>query len=119
MELELLDPREGECVLCFVRRALGECGCDHTLRWTLRFGALRVPGATSLPQRTEAAGGSCDCAVFRHGYRLRRALCERDLHTDELREPATPPGCAEVRRTSARPCGNWVRHHAWDREPGW
>ena len=119
MDDGLIEPREGECVLCFVRRGLGECGCDSTLRWTVRFGEVRVPEATSLRPRMERVGGSCDCAIFRHGYRLRRALCERDVHDDELREPSAPPPCEEVRRTSARPCGNWVRHHAWDREPGW
>jgi hypothetical protein len=104
-----LDPQEGECVLCFVARAVDDLGCDGSLRWSRRFRDLRVPSATGLEHRLAAVGGSCDCEVFGDGYRLARRLCERDVDTDELRAPARLPCCAGVRRTSSRPCDNWVR----------
>lgn len=108
------DPREGECLLCYVDRAVADEGCDHTLRWTACFRDVRVPGATGLERRLVSLGGRCDCEVFTNGYRLVRELCERDVDTDELREPEVAPPCAGVRHTSARPCANWVRHGRWD-----
>ena len=106
---EPIDPQVGECVLCFVHRAVTELGCDTTLRWTTRFREVRVPGATALEKRTLEAGGSCDCEVFSDGYELVRECLERDVHTDELMLPAQRPTCGGVRRTSARPCRNWQR----------
>ena len=105
----LIDPQEGECVLCFVHRAVAELGCDTTLRWTTRFREVRVPAATALEKRTHDAGVSCDCEIFRDGYELVRECLERDVHTDELMPPAQRPTCGGVRRSSARPCRNWQR----------
>ena len=104
-----LDPQEGECVLCFVDRAVAELGCDGTLRWTARFQEVRVPGAIALVPRLTGAGGTCDCTVLERGYRLVRECMERDVHTDELVLPALRPTCSGVRRTSARACRNWER----------
>ena len=109
----LVDPREGECLVCFVARAVDELGCDSTLRWALRFRDLRVPEATGLERRLGEVGGFCDCEVLVNGWVLVRELWERDVHTDELHEPVRHPPCAEVRRTSAKPCRNWVRRHSW------
>ncbi|MCW2819078.1 MAG: hypothetical protein JWR42_1865 [Marmoricola sp.] len=104
----VLDPQEGECVLCFVRRAVAELGCDDTLRWATRFQDVRVPGAIALVPRLRAVG-PCDCTVLERGYRLVRECLERDVHTDELMLPAVWPTCSGVRRTSARACRNWER----------
>ncbi len=105
----LLDPQEGECVLCFVHRAVTELGCDDTLRWSDRFRTVRVPAATALTRRMESAGWACDCEVVEHRYRLVRECLERDVHTDELMLPTVRPTCSGVRRTSAQPCRNWER----------
>ena len=105
----VVDPQVGECVLCFVHRAVTELGCDTTLRWTTRFHEVRVPEATSLQRRMGDLGGSCDCGIFDGGFELVRECLERDVHTDELHQPALRPTCGGVRRTSARPCRNWQR----------
>ena len=110
----MLEPQEGECLVCFVERALAGTPCDRTRRWAGHFREVRVPGAVGLDRRLDDVGAGCDCAIRGRGYRLVRELCERDLDTDELREPVPLPPCAGVRRTSARPCTNWVRHHRWD-----
>lgn len=115
---ELVDPQEGECLLCFVARAVHELGCDCTLRWAQRFRDLRVPTATGLERRLGAVGGFCDCELFLNGYVLARELCERDVDTDELRAPARLPYCASVRRTSTQPCRNWERRRR-DGGQGW
>ena len=105
---QVLDPQEGECVLCFVTRAVGELGCDGSLRWAARFVQVRVPPATGTVRRLKAYGG-CDCAVVGQGYDLVREQLVRDVHTDELARPDRMPACAGVRRTSARPCRHWER----------
>lgn len=110
---DLVDPREGECLLCFVARAVDELGCDDTLRWARRYRDLRVPAATGLERRLQQVGGYCDCEILLNGYHLVRALWERDVHTDALHEPAVSPPCAEVRAGSARPCANWQRGTWW------
>lgn len=105
----LLDPQVGECVLCYVHRAVTELGCDTTLRWTTRFRELRVPEATALQRRMSDVGGPCDCRIFLEAYTLVRECLERDVHTDELMPPAQRPTCGGVRRSSAQPCRNWQR----------
>lgn len=108
-EAGLVDPQVGECVLCFVDRAVAEVGCDTTLRWTTRFREVRVPEATSLHKRMGDVGGSCDCEIFLNCYELVRECLERDVHTDELMPPSQRPTCGGVRRSSAQPCRNWQR----------
>ena len=108
------DPQEGECLVCYVHRAVAEHGCDHTLRFARHYRDVRVPAATGLRARLARVGAACDGAVLEVGWWPARVHWERDLHTDELRPPDPLPGCAGVVVTSARPCRLWVRPRAWD-----
>src|SRR6476659_373294 len=83
-------PREGECVLCYVDRMLGQHGCDTTLRWARRWRELRVPRARGLERRLSARGGCCDCEVFLNGGSLREELQVRDAD-GELVWPSPRP----------------------------
>ena len=103
-----VEPQEGECLVCFVARMVGEHGCDTTYLWALRFRDLRSPTATGLEQRYRMRRATCDCQIAREAHVLARELMVRDVHTDELEPPRTPPTCAGVRRTSTRPCANWA-----------
>lgn len=105
----VLDPQEGECVLCFVARAVEELGCDGTLRWAERFVVVRVPPATGVVRRLRQGAGECDCTVVGRGHTLVREQLVRDVHSDELMLPERMPPCAGVRHTSARPCRHWRR----------
>ena len=106
---ELVDPRDGECLLCFVARALHELGCDNTLRWATRYRDLRAPRATALEDRLAQVGGFCDCEIFLNGY----VLAGRDPWGDEPVEPTGPPACLGVRRGSTQPCATWTRLRRW------
>jgi hypothetical protein len=109
----LTDPREGECLLCFVARMLDDFGCDTTLRWSLRFRDARAPRATALAARLGDVGGFCDCEIFLNGYRVAEALGDVDESGDRI-GLAAPPDCAGARRGSTRPCGAWERRRrAW------
>ena len=99
------EPQEGECLVCFVVRMLGDVPCDSTRTWAHRFRELRSPTAAGLERRYPQP---CDCRVL-GAYRLVRELMLRDLHTDELEAPPRPPACAGVGRTSTHPCRNWER----------
>ena len=112
-------PAAGECVLCFLRRVVSEDGCDHTLRRAEAYRDLRVPHAIGLERRLQDAGARCDCTVLTRGWWPVRTLWQRDLDTDELTPPDPWPGCAGVGRTSARPCGHWVRRTRWGVPTGW
>jgi len=112
---ELTDPREGECLLCYVYRML-EHGC-RGLRWASRYRDQRAPRATALERRLGQVGGFCDCEIFVNGYDLRRqylgepggyavingVLCR------ERPYPNPMPSCLGVGRGSTRPCGLWTR----------
>ncbi len=102
------EPYPDECVICYLRRMVADEGCDHSLRWAVRFRDLRSPAAHSLVRRLLALGG-CDCAVLADGLRPVREVLVRDVHTDELEEPEHWPGCAGVGPTSSRPCRHWER----------
>lgn len=104
-----VDPREDECLLCYLHRTLEELGCDTTLRWARRYRDLVAPRATALEGRLASAGGFCDCEVFLNGWQLAREHCVRDVHTDELSAPDRLPGCEGARRGSTQPCRLWVR----------
>jgi hypothetical protein len=112
----LTTPQEGECLLCFVHRAL-ELGCDNTLRWAGRFRDLRSPRATGLERRLGRVGGYCDCEIFLNGFELAADLWvrpepeERDgvVHEDLPRYPDPMPACRGVRRGSTQGCALWVR----------
>jgi hypothetical protein len=102
---ELTDPRDGECLLCYVYRML-EFGClPDRFTWARRWRDLRAPRATGLERRLEDRGGFCDCEIFLNGWR------PRDLVVDEQGEevyPAVMPRCRRVRRGSTQPCPLWV-----------
>lgn len=104
----MTEPREGECVLCFVARMVDDVGCDGTLRWVHGFRDVRVPGASGLERRL-GRSATCDCRTVQRGFVLVRELWERDVHTDELRLPDRRPACAEVPASSTRPCRCWER----------
>ena len=105
---DLTEPRERECLACFVVRMLDEFGCDNTLRFAARYRDLRAPRAKALERRLGGMGGYCDCEVLMNAYRLSEHLLERD-EFDELHEPERLPDCRRVRLGSTQPCGNWQR----------
>ena len=62
---QLTEPRERECLRCFLLRMISEFGCDGTHRWTVRWRDLRARGARDLVQRVQRRGGCCcDCEVI-------------------------------------------------------
>lgn len=101
------EPLVGECVLCFLARAVGERGCDGSLRWVARFRETAAPDATGLEQRLARRGEPCDGRVLADGWQLTREASVRDVHTDELAVPRPMPWCHGVRAGSSRPCGLW------------
>jgi hypothetical protein len=100
-------PRDGECVLCFVDRALDALGCDTTLRWATRWRQLRAPGVRGLERRLEARGGFCDCEVFLNGWTVREDLLVPDPNGDGDWPPERPE-CPGVGPRSSQPCSTWV-----------
>ncbi|MBS1907488.1 MAG: DUF2695 domain-containing protein [Actinobacteria bacterium] len=93
---ELLAPRDGECLVCFVDRQLTEHGCDGTRRFALHFRGIRAPRATALERTLSEKGACCcDCEIYANAY-------ERVRGTDA--EP-----CRGVARGSAQPCTLWRR----------
>ena len=105
---DLTQPRERECLTCFVVRMLDEFGCDNTLRFAARFRDLRAPRAKALERRLGGIGGYCDCEVLLNAYQLSDHLLEPD-DFGELLEPARLPDCERVRLGSTQPCGQWQR----------
>ncbi|MCB0912400.1 MAG: DUF2695 domain-containing protein [Propionibacteriaceae bacterium] len=67
----LLDPPQGECLLCYVGRMVDEFGCDGRLRFATHYRDARAPSATALERRLGRRGGYCDCEIFLNGYDLR------------------------------------------------
>jgi hypothetical protein len=112
----LTDPRDGECLLCYVFRMLDH-GCTG-LRWARRYRDLRAPRATALERRLGRMGGYCDCEIFLNGVELAEEYWvpgeeETDLYGDvTLTDPTYPdpmPPCHGVRAGSTQGCGLWVR----------
>jgi hypothetical protein len=61
----LTEPRERECLRCYLLRMINEFGCDGRHRWTTRWRDLRAPGAAGLVRRLQRLGGvCCDCEVL-------------------------------------------------------
>jgi hypothetical protein len=60
----LTEPRERECLRCFLIRMIHEFGCDGTQRWARRWQAERAPRARALLRRLDQLGGCCDCEVL-------------------------------------------------------
>ena len=116
----LTDPREGECLLCYVYRML-KFGCNG-LQWASRYRDVRAPRATALEQRLGRKGGYCDCEIFLNGYEL---APEHWMPAQEYVEggvtyesdPAYPdpfPACKGVPRGSTQGCALWVpRRRGW------
>jgi hypothetical protein len=104
--VELTEPEDDECVLCYAARMLTTFGCDETLRWVRRWRERRQPRATGLERRMASRGGFCDCEVFMNGWRLRADLLVRD-EDGELTDPFVPPPCAGIGPRSSQPCANW------------
>jgi Protein of unknown function (DUF2695) len=89
----LTEPRERECLRCYLIRMLAQFGCDNTHRWTERWRDLRAPRATALVQRLAKRGACCcDCEVILNVY-------------PDYPETGDPVSCAGVSRAgSTRPC---------------
>jgi len=109
----LTDPRQGECLLCYLARLVNEFGCNGALRWAGHYRDRRAPLATALERRLGAVGGFCDCEVFLNGFMLAPHLCRYDPKSDELVGPEEPPSCSGARVNSTQPCGNWTRIRRW------
>ncbi|MQA62727.1 MAG: DUF2695 domain-containing protein [Actinophytocola sp.] len=91
----LTQPRDHECLACYVERMVTEFGCDNKLRWARRWRGMCAPRAVALERRLEDRGGFCDCEVLYNVYPER---LPEDAHT-----PLLP--CAGVgRRGSTKPC---------------
>jgi hypothetical protein len=114
----LTEPRQRECLLCYVYRML-EHGCTG-LRWATLYRDLRAPRATALERRLGQKGGYCDCEIFMNGYALAREhwvvthIDDGDEGYDELVEPEEIPDCRGARAASTKGCALWVR-----RRRGW
>lgn len=65
-------PRQGECLCCFLFRALDEHGCDETLRWSRIWRDQVAPSRTGLEQHLRSRGGFCDCEVLMNVHSPRR-----------------------------------------------
>lgn len=115
-----LVPCSGECLACFLERAVTAFGCQGDLRLAARYRDLAAPRSTALESRLSAAGGYCDCEVLMNVFEPAPHLWtsgeERDPADDEFddelddAEPEPPevmPRCAGVRRGTVQPCGNW------------
>jgi hypothetical protein len=116
----LTDPREGECLLCYVRRML-EFGCDR-LRWARRYRDLRAPRAIALEERLGRSLALCDCSIFTYGFQPAPQywVPGRQYVVDGVTPRTSPtypnpfPACLGVRRGSTQGCGLWVpQRHRW------
>jgi hypothetical protein len=113
----LLGPRQGECVLCYVYRMIGEFGCDCRLRFATHYRDVRAPRATGLERRLGQTGGYCDCEIFLNGYEPRPQYWVPEVGDDlaenqpERTWPDLMPACAGVRGGSTQPCSLWCRQY--------
>lgn len=93
---ELLAPRDGECLVCFVDRQLTAHGCNGSHRFATHFRDTRAPRATALLRTLSDKGACCcDCEILMNAY-------ERVRGTEGM-------GCGGVRGGSVQPCGRWQR----------
>jgi hypothetical protein len=95
LRAELTEPRDKECLACYVSRMLEEFGCDNQLRWVRRWRDACAPRATALERRMEGKGGFCDCEVAYNVYP------EQMLYDDAA---DLPPCLGVSRRGSTSPC---------------
>jgi hypothetical protein len=68
MSRGLTEPRDRECLRCYLLRMLNEFGCTGTLRWSEHWRDLRAPRARALARRLAGRGGFCDCEVILNVY---------------------------------------------------
>lgn len=94
----ITEPRDGECLACYLDRLLRTAPCDGTHRLARRYRDAMAPRATALERRMSDRGGHCDCEILWNVY---------DSKSDEV----SP--CLLVRRGSTTPCGLWERHRRW------
>lgn len=115
--VDLLEPKERECLLCYVQRMLLAFGCGG-LRFATHYRDVRAPRATGLERRLGQLGGLCDCEIFLNAYDLRSAYCTSEGLKDldgvgygdrETSWPDPLPSCLGVRAGSTQPCGLWYR----------
>jgi hypothetical protein len=113
---ELMGPRSGECLTCYVARMLDSFGCDTGLRFATRFRDATAPTATALERRLHRAGAWCDCEIFLNGWWLDQRFwsatsppAQASATTGATGAPVPLPRCAGVGRGSTQPCSNWVR----------
>jgi len=86
------DPRDGECLRCYLLRMLNGHGCDGTHRWTIRWRDAGAPRVTGLLRKLARRGGCCcDCEVILNVW--------RDYEEDEENLP-----CAGVSVGATEPC---------------
>ena len=112
-----LAPQPGECLACYLERALEPSGCDGRLRYAELYRDLAAPRATALLRRLEASGGYCDCEVLCNAMQPAWHLwsTSREIEVDgrtivlEAEPPESMPPCTGVRRGSTQPCRNWHR----------
>jgi len=107
---DLLSPRAGECLVCFVARQLQDFGCDGSQRFTRMFRDRAAPRATALFARLARMGARCcDCEIFLNAYALGRPQGAGgpawELFEDG--DPPDLPPCHGVRRGSTQACGVW------------
>lgn len=114
---EWLVPLAGECLPCFLDRALERYDCSGDLRLASHYRDLVAPRATRLEERLAAGGGYCDCEVLCNAVQPAWHLwsTSREVDVDgrtivlEAEPPDGMPPCAGVRRGSTQPCVHWHR----------
>ena len=103
------EPRERECLRCYLGRMLLQHGCDNTRRWTVRWHARRAPDDDQLLDELADRGGiCCDCEVVMNVW---------EATADEETETGPPVPCAGS--GSRNPLGLCARWAGWSlRAPG-
>lgn len=109
----LIDPKAGECLVCYVSRMVEAHGCSG-LRWALHYRDQRAPQATAIEQRLGEMGGYCDCEILMNAYEYAGPTVKSadgddgDDGDDRYGEPPDPfPDCERVPRGSTQPCTLW------------
>ncbi len=112
---EWLDPDPGECLACYLDRALERHRCAGDLALAEHYRDVAAPRATALVERLESMGGFCDCEVLCNALQPAWHLwsTSREIEIDgreivlEAEPPPSMPPCTGVRRGSTQPCRNW------------
>ena len=60
----LTTPDDGECLACYLVRALDVLGCDGGLRQVRRWQRAQSASTRGLTARVRAEGAFCDCEVL-------------------------------------------------------